>query len=160
MRVLSGRRAMVGALAVALTAIVAAPPAAGHAAMRISSPAPSVTSDLTAQKIWFKPALTGTVGDSATLSGAADSQLPVTFKSADLDRCTVDGTTLSFTKLGNCRVIASQAGDGINWGPAPDVIVAIAVSRGYHAKATASRDGALRTDGAIQVRRLERHRQL
>lgn len=151
MRVFHGRRVMVGALAVVLTAIVAAPPAVGNAAVRTASLAPSVASDLAAQKIWFKPALTGTVGDATTLSAAADSQLPVTFKSADLDRCKVDGTTLTFTKLGNCRVIASQAGDGINWGPAPDVIVAIAVSRGYHAKATASRDGVVRTDGAIQV---------
>ena len=152
MRVLTGRRVMAGALAVALIAIVAMPPAAGLAATRTASPPPGVTSDLAAQKIWFKPALTGTVGDSTTLSGAADSQLPVTFKSADLDRCKVDGTTLTFIKVGNCRVIASQAGDGVTWGPAPDVIVAIAVSRGYHAKATASRDGAVRTDGTIRGR--------
>ena len=152
MLVLFGRRVLAGALAIALTAIVALPPETGFAAAaRTPSTPPAVALNLTAQKIWFKPALSGTVGDTTTLSAAVDSGLPVSFASGDQDRCKVAGTTLTFIKVGTCRVIASQAGDGITWGPAPNVIVAIEVSHGYHAKATATHAGVVRTDGAIQV---------
>ncbi len=151
MHLLFGRRAMIAAIGFAPTAILAIPPATGLAgAARTASPHPGVALDLTAQKIWFKPALNGSVGDTTTLSAAVDSGLPVSFASADPDTCTVEGNTLTFNNVGTCRVVASQTGDGITWGPAPDVTVAIEVSNGYRAKATASHDGLVRTDGAIQ----------
>lgn len=144
------RTALVGMLAVTLTMVASVPPAAGYAASEPDvSTVPLVALGDQAQTVYFYPPFTGSVGDAMTLSAFSDSGLPVSFSTTDPD-CTVSGSTLTFIAAGTCPVTASQAGDGA-YAPAPDVTVAIQVSLGYHAIATASHDGVVRTNGAIQV---------
>jgi hypothetical protein len=144
------RTALVGALAVALTMVVSVPPAAGYAASEPGvSTIPSVVQGAAAQTIYFYPPFTGSVGDSMILSAFSDSGLPVSFSTTD-PACTVNGSTLIFVAVGTCSVRASQVGDDV-FAPAPNVTVAIQVSLGYNAIATATRNGVVRTTGAIQV---------
>jgi len=65
----------------------------------------------TDQTISFSPALTGTVGQTATLSATASSGLATTIVSSTPTICTLSGTTLSFAAVGTCTVTANQAGN-------------------------------------------------
>ena len=65
----------------------------------------------TNQTISFSPALTGTVGQTATLSATASSGLATTLASSPSTICTLSGTTLSFAAVGTCTVTANQAGN-------------------------------------------------
>jgi len=65
----------------------------------------------TDQTISFSPALTGTVGQTATLSATASSGLATTIVSSTPTICTLSGTTLSFAAVGTCTITANQVGN-------------------------------------------------
>jgi len=55
------------------------------------------------------------------LAAGSSSGLPVSFVSATPAVCTVSGATASLLSTGTCSIQASQGGDGIVYGPAPNV---------------------------------------
>jgi len=61
----------------------------------------------------------------AKLNATSTSGLPVSFKSSTPDVCTVSGDQVTLVKVGECRVVASQAGgagaDGVQWAPADEI---------------------------------------
>ncbi len=72
------------------------------------------------------------VGGTATLSGTATSNLPVTYTSGTPSVCTVSGSTVTALSTGMCSITASQAGsqwqvDWAGYDPAPPVTVTFAI---------------------------------
>jgi hypothetical protein len=101
------------------------------------SAAPQVTGTVAvgkgAQVITFTPPASGKVGVPATLSatGGASGQ-PVTFTvdpSSTAGACTISGSTVTFTGVGNCIVDANQAGNA-NFTAAPQVTGTVVVGMG------------------------------
>ena len=58
-------------------------------------------------------------GTSNAPGATASSGLPVTYRSLSA-MCTISGTLVAGNQVGDCQIVASQAG-GNGWGPAPDV---------------------------------------
>ncbi|MDE3009771.1 MAG: hypothetical protein KGI67_02680 [Pseudomonadota bacterium] len=72
----------------------------------------SITSGPAAQTITFSPPSTALViGATATLSGTASSQLPVSYASTTTGVCTVNGAVVTGVMAGTCSITASQAGN-------------------------------------------------
>jgi hypothetical protein len=78
------------------------------------------------QTITF-PAIPATtlVTGSVALGGTASSSLPVSYASATPTICTVTGSTVSLVAVGNCGIVASQAGNS-------DYYAAAAVGQNFH----------------------------
>ena len=72
------------------------------------------------------------VGGTATVSAAASSYLPVTFRSTTPETCSVDGATVTGVGAGACIVAADQAGDH-QFAAAATVTTEIAVTRSSQA---------------------------
>ncbi|MFK7800679.1 MAG: hypothetical protein AB8G95_03510 [Anaerolineae bacterium] len=68
------------------------------------------------------------IDDSTTLTATASSGLPVEFSSNTPLICSVTGDVALMLAGGTCSVTASQGGDNV-YGPAPDVIRTISVSK-------------------------------
>ncbi len=78
--------------------------------------AASVTRSFTVNKanqtITFAPLTTKAITDAAfTLTATSDSLLSVNFDSLTPAMCSVSGTTVSLVDIGECRVLATQAGN-------------------------------------------------
>jgi hypothetical protein len=84
-----------------------------NAAKQVSATIVVSNAPKTDQTISFSPALTGTVGKTATLSATASSNLTeITFATSSPSTvCTISGNTVSFVGAGNCIVSANQAGN-------------------------------------------------
>jgi hypothetical protein len=85
------------------------------------------------------PPTNATYGGTYTVGATASSGLPVTFSAAAMSVCTVAGTTVTFTGVGTCTVVANQSGnadylaatpvtEGITVAKAATTIVAAPVS--------------------------------
>jgi hypothetical protein len=64
------------------------------------------------QTIAFNPIPAQTVGTNLTVSATASSGLPVTFSIVQNGNCSLSGNVVTFLNVGNCGVIANQAGNG------------------------------------------------
>jgi hypothetical protein len=88
------------------------------------------------QTISFTPPASGSVGTTANLSATGGaSGNPVVFVAGRAGVCSVsgtDGATVKYLKVGNCKITATQKGDGNNF-PAPPVTKSIKVARGTQA---------------------------
>ena len=99
--------------------------------------APQVQKTITvgkgSQTITFTPPATGAVGGGTTLSATGGgSGNPVTFTvdgTSTAGACTLTGTALTYTGVGNCVVDANQAGNA-NYNAAPQVQQTITVGKG------------------------------
>ena len=89
-----------------------------------------------AQTITFTPPATGNVGGGTTLSATGGaSGNPVTFTidpSSTLGACSLTGSALTYTGVGNCVIDANQAGNA-NYNAAPQVQKTIAIGKGSQA---------------------------
>jgi hypothetical protein len=65
----------------------------------------------TSQTITFNAIPAQTVGSTLTVSATASSGLPVTFTLVQNGNCSISGTAVTFLNVGNCGVIANQAGN-------------------------------------------------
>ena len=96
----------------------------------------SVVAGQAAQAISFTPPATGTVGSGATLSATGGaSGNPVTFTvdpSSTPGSCSLIGTALSYSAVGNCVIDANQAGNA-NYTAAPQVQKTILIGRAAQA---------------------------
>jgi hypothetical protein len=96
------------------------------------NPAPQVSQTITvraalqSQTITFGAAPSLRVNRSATLSAIASSGLRVTFSSATPSFCYVSGSRVTGIRVGNCSVLANQAGNR-KYNAAPQVSQAIIV---------------------------------
>ena len=72
-----------------------------------AAPAPSLASQTIAA--FNIPTLA--VGASASITTAASSGLPVSYRSTTTNTCTVSGNTVTAVSLGTCNITASQAGN-------------------------------------------------
>ncbi len=72
------------------------------------------------QTITFNPIPAQSVGTTLTVSATASSGLPVTFSVVQNGNCSVSGNVVTFLAVGNCGVLANQAGNG-SYSPAPQV---------------------------------------
>ena len=75
-----------------------------------SSSTPPSTTPL-AQTITFNALPAEHVGATLTVSASASSGLPVTFSVVPNGNCSVSGNVVTFLNVGNCGVVASQAGN-------------------------------------------------
>jgi hypothetical protein len=71
----------------------------------------TVSSGQQAQTITFNAIPAQTVGGSLVVSATASSGLPVTFSVVPNGNCSISGGTVTFLNVGNCGVVASQAGN-------------------------------------------------
>jgi putative cell wall-binding protein len=83
--------------------------------------APTVTRSFAitaiAQTITFaQPADVNLAAGTVTLTGSADSELPVSFSSSTSAVCTVSGSTVTLLTAGTCTIAADQEGDGTHAG--------------------------------------------
>jgi hypothetical protein len=78
------------------------------------------------QTITFAPLSGRPIGETFELTATATSGLAVSFGSETPSVCTVTGTTVTLTAVGNCTIRASQSGDA-TYAAAPDVIQSFAV---------------------------------
>ena len=83
----------------------------------------------TPQMIAFNPIPSQVVGGTLTVSATASSGLPVTFTVVQNGNCSISGNVVTFLNVGNCGVIASQAGNNV-YNTAPQVGQIIAVNNG------------------------------
>ena len=72
------------------------------------------------QTITFNPIPSQVVGGAFTVSATSSSGLPVTFTIVQNGNCSISGSVVTFLNVGNCGVIANQAGNGA-YAPAPAV---------------------------------------
>ena len=81
------------------------------------SAAPSVSQSFTvspgqqAQTITFNPIPAQTVGSTLVVGATASSNLPVTFSVVPNGNCSISGNTVTFLNVGNCGIVANQAGN-------------------------------------------------
>ncbi len=73
-----------------------------------------------AQTITFGPIPSQIVGGTLTVSATASSGLPVTFSVVPNGNCSVSGNVVTFLNVGNCGVLANQAGNSA-YAAAPQV---------------------------------------
>jgi hypothetical protein len=125
----------------------------GLAAPSVTFATGSTTQDLT----WYPP-YSGSVGASIHLTATASSGLGVVFADdlagagTDSGVCHTSGTggsTLTFDGPGTCTVTAGQSGNA-TFAPVSKTMTMVSAP-GYRAIATATHNGLVRTDGAIQV---------
>jgi hypothetical protein len=64
-----------------------------------------------AQTITFNAIPSQAVGASLTVSASASSGLPITFSIVQNGNCSISGSVVTFLNVGNCGVIANQAGN-------------------------------------------------
>ncbi len=79
-----------------------------------------VVNNPVAQTITFNSLPSETVGAALTVSATASSGLPVTFSVVPNGNCSVSGNVVTFLNVGNCGVLANQAGNNI-YSAAPQV---------------------------------------
>jgi hypothetical protein len=79
-----------------------------------------VVNNATAQTITFGPIPQQHVGGTLTVSATASSGLPVTFSVVPNGNCSVSGNVVTFLNVGNCGVLANQAGNNV-YAAAPQV---------------------------------------
>lgn len=72
------------------------------------------------QTITFNPIPAQVVGGTLTVSATASSGLPVAFSVVPNGNCSVSGSVVTFLNVGNCGVVASQAGNS-SYAAAPAV---------------------------------------
>jgi hypothetical protein len=63
------------------------------------------------QTITFNPIPSQVVGGAFTVSATSSSGLPVTFSIVQNGNCSISGSVVTFLNVGNCGVIANQAGN-------------------------------------------------
>jgi DNA-binding beta-propeller fold protein YncE len=80
------------------------------------------------QTITFGPIAAQIVGTSLTVSATASSGLPVSFTLVQNGNCSISGNTVTFLNVGNCGVIANQAGNS-TYSAAPAVGQVIVVNQ-------------------------------
>jgi hypothetical protein len=83
---------------------------------------------LKSQTITFNPIPAQTVGKSLTVNATASSGLAVTFVIVQNGNCSISGNVVKFLNVGNCGVIATQAGNS-TYAAAPAVGQVIVVNR-------------------------------
>jgi hypothetical protein len=90
----------------------------------------SLTETKAAQSITFvdHPPTNATYGGTFTVSATSSSGQSVTFSTSTSSVCAVSGTTVTFTGVGTCTVIASQSGSA-NYLAAPQVTQGISVAK-------------------------------
>ena len=93
-----------------------------------------VVGNPTAQTITFGAIAAQHVGGTLTLSATASSGLPVTFTVVQNGNCSISGSVVTFLNVGNCGVIASQAGNSV-YSAAPSVGQIIAVNAAVNTQA-------------------------
>jgi hypothetical protein len=72
-----------------------------------------------AQTITFNSIPAQTVGSTLTVTATASSALPVTFTVVPNGNCSVSGNVVTFLNVGNCGVVANQAGNSAYAAAAP-----------------------------------------
>jgi hypothetical protein len=83
----------------------------------------------TQQSITFPAIADVTYGaTSITLTATASSGLPITYRSSDVTKATVSGTTLTFKNAGNVTIYASQGGNG-TYAPAQEVSQGVVINK-------------------------------
>jgi hypothetical protein len=87
----------------------------------------TVTAPLS-QTITFSSVPQQHVGGTLTISATASSGLPVTFTIVQNGNCSISGNVVTFLNVGNCGVIANQAGNG-TYAAAPAVGQVIVVNQ-------------------------------
>jgi hypothetical protein len=87
-----------------------------------------VTSVQQSQTITFNAIPAQIVGGTLTVSATASSGLPVTFSVVQNGNCSIAGNVVTFLNVGNCGVIANQAGNS-SYAPAPAVGQIIVVNQ-------------------------------
>ncbi len=80
----------------------------------------TVTAAQQSQTITFNAIPAQTVGTTLTVSATASSGLPVTFSVVPTGNCSVSGNVVTFLNVGNCGVLANQAGNS-SYAAAPQV---------------------------------------
>lgn len=80
------------------------------------------------QTITFGPIAAQIVGASLTVSATASSGLPVSFTLVQNGNCSISGNAVKFLNVGDCGVIANQAGNSA-YSPAPAVGQVIVVNQ-------------------------------
>lgn len=103
---------------------------AGSASYNAATPVSqsfSVISGQQSQTITFNPIPAQTVGSSLTVSATATSGLAVTFSVVPNGNCSISGAVVTFLNVGNCGVIANQAGNS-SYSAAPAVGQVIVVN--------------------------------
>jgi hypothetical protein len=88
-----------------------------------------VVNNATAQTITFGAISPQTVGTSLKLTATASSGLAVTYTVVPNGNCSVSGSVVTFLNVGNCGVIANQAGNN-TYSAAPSVGQIIVVGNG------------------------------
>ncbi len=86
---------------------------AGSGTYSAASVSQSFNVNAQTQTIAFGAIPAQTVGTTLTVSAAASSGLPVSFTVVPNGNCSVSGNVVTFLNVGNCGVIASQAGNSI-----------------------------------------------
>jgi len=81
-----------------------------------------------AQTITFGAIPAQHVGGKLTVSATASSGLPVTFILVQNGNCSISGNVVTFLNVGNCGVIATQAGNSA-YSAAPEVGQIIVVNQ-------------------------------
>ncbi len=106
------------------------------------------------QTITFNAIGAQNVGASIALSATASSGLPVSFSIVPNGNCSLSGSTVTFLNVGNCGVIASQAGNGF-YAAAPNVGQVIVINAtgipGFSLSTSASLTLTRGTGGTIPV---------
>lgn len=105
----------------------------------------------TAQTITFGALPAGVFGDSNMISATSDSGLDVTLAVADASAavCSLSGSTLSYTGVGDCTVVASQGGND-TYAAATDVSQTVTVGKATPQLAV-SAPALLGPDGTLVV---------
>jgi hypothetical protein len=80
------------------------------------------------QTITFNPIPAQVVGGNLTVSATASSGLPVSFIIVPNGNCSISGNVVTFLNVGNCGVIATQAGNS-SYSAAPEVGQIIVVNQ-------------------------------
>jgi hypothetical protein len=81
------------------------------AAISVSQSFTVKAATLKSQTITFNPIPAQTVGKTLTVSATASSGLAVTFTIVPNGNCSISGSVVTFLNVGNCGVIANQAGN-------------------------------------------------
>jgi hypothetical protein len=92
------------------TAVSITLPANRNVVMLAITLSPSASALPKAQTITFNAIPTQIVGGTLTVSATASSGLPVSFSIVQNGNCSIAGSVVTFLNVGNCGVIANQAG--------------------------------------------------
>jgi len=100
------------ALAAGKTAASVTLPANRNVVMLAITLSQSAATAPKAQTITFNSIPSQVVGGTLTVSATASSGLPVSFSLVQNGNCSISGSVVTFLNVGNCGVIANQAGNG------------------------------------------------